>query len=92
MKFAIALAALATTTLATPALAGPYVETKSEFKGTDEDFGSQVHQARVGYDWRMGIATPYIETGAGTSIKDGGDSSQRRFNDRTVREVTLQLC
>ena len=76
MKFAIALAALATTTLATPALAGPYVETKSEFKGTDEDFGSQVHQARVGYDWSMGIVKPYIETGAGTSIKDGGDSSE----------------
>ena len=36
---AIALAALALIpALATPALAGPYVETKHEFKGTDEDY------------------------------------------------------
>ena len=33
---AIALAALAASALATPALAGPYVESKHEFKGTDE--------------------------------------------------------
>ena len=70
MKFQ-ALAALAfVPALATPALAGPYVETKSEFKGTDEDFKSHVHQARVGYDWKEGSFTPYIEGGAGTSIPD----------------------
>ena len=46
---AIALAALALSALATPALAGPYVESKHEFKGTDEDFSKAVHQGRVGY-------------------------------------------
>jgi hypothetical protein len=48
---AIALAALAMSALATPALAGPYVESKHEFKGTDEDFSKAVHQGRVGYEW-----------------------------------------
>lgn len=70
-----ALAAVALTALATPALAGPYLETKSEFKGTDEDFSGQVHQARVGYDWKAGDLKPYIEGGGGYNIKDGGDTS-----------------
>ena len=39
---AIALAALAMSALATPALAGPYVESKHEFKGTDEDYSKAV--------------------------------------------------
>ena len=69
-----ALAALAfVPALATPALAGPYVETKSEFKGVDEDFKGQVHQARVGYDWKEGNLTPYIEGGGGVVAPDGGD-------------------
>ena len=34
---AIALAALALPMVAAPALAGPYVESKHEFKGTDDD-------------------------------------------------------
>ena len=42
----IALAALALSALATPAFAGPYVESKHEFKGTDEDFSKQVHQGQ----------------------------------------------
>ena len=52
---AIALAATALIpALATPALAGPYVETKHEFKGTDEDFSKAVHQGRIGYEWKSG--------------------------------------
>ena len=69
-----ALAALAfVPALATPALAGPYVETKSEFKGVDEDFKGQVHQGRVGYDWKEGNWAPYIEGGAGINTPDAGD-------------------
>ena len=56
---AIALAALALSALATPALAGPYVESKHEFKGTDEDFSKAVHQGRVGYEWKTGNFKPY---------------------------------
>ena len=70
---AIALAALAASALATPAFAGPYVESKHEFKGTDEDFSKQVHQGRVGYEWKLGKASPYIEAGLGVTQPDAGD-------------------
>ena len=72
---AIALAALAVSALATPALAGPYVESKHEFKGTDEDFSKQVHQGRVGYDWKVGKLKPYIEGGFGVEVPDADDSA-----------------
>ena len=71
----IALAALALSALATPAFAGPYVESKHEFKGTDEDYSKAVHQGRVGYEWKLGRATPYIEGGLGVSVPDGSDST-----------------
>jgi len=69
---AIALAALALGTMATPALAGPYVESKHEFKGTDNDYSKTVHQGRVGYETKVGALTPYIEAGLGVSYPDGG--------------------
>ena len=68
--------------LSAPALAGPYVETKSEFKGTDEEYSGQSHQARIGYDWSLGITKPYIEVGAGTGAKDGAE-----WNEFTVLEI-----
>ena len=73
---AIALAALAVsaTALATPALAGPYVESKHEFKGTDDDYSKAVHQGRVGYEWKTGRFSPYVEAGLGVSVPDGGDN------------------
>ena len=70
----IALAALALSALATPAFAGPYVESKHEFKGTDEDFSKQVHQGRVGYEWKYGDAKPYVEGGIGRSVPDAGEA------------------
>jgi outer membrane autotransporter protein len=71
---AIALAALALSALATPALAGPYVESKHEFKGTDEDFSKAVHQGRVGYEWKTGNFKPYVEGGLGVTSPDGGEN------------------
>jgi hypothetical protein len=71
---AIALAALALSALATPALAGPYVESKHEFKGTDDDYKKAVHQGRIGYEGKVGALTPYIEGGLGVSYPDGGES------------------
>ena len=67
-----ALAALALCALATPAMAGPYVSTKSEFKGDEEGYSKTVHQARLGYGWKLenGIK-PYAELGAGLSAADG---------------------
>lgn len=72
---AIALAALALGTMATPALAGPYVESKHEFKGTDEDYSKAVHQGRVGYEWKTGRFSPYIEGGLGVTVPDAGETT-----------------
>ena len=80
-KFALA-SIVATPILAGSALAGPYLETKSEAKGTDEDYSGQTHQVRVGYDWRVESVTPYIEVGAGTGAKDGGE-----WEEFTVLEI-----
>ena len=71
---ATALAALALSALATPAFAGPYVESKHEFKGTDDDYSKAVHQGRVGYEWKTGRFSPYVEAGLGVSVPDGGDN------------------
>ena len=74
---AIALAALALVpALATPALAGPYVESKHEFKGTAEDYKKTVHQGRIGYETKVGALKPYIEGGLGVSYPDGKNDSE----------------
>ena len=72
---AIAFAALAASALATPALAGPYVESKHEFKGTDDDYSKAVHQARVGYETKVGALSPYIEGGVGITYPEGGEET-----------------
>jgi hypothetical protein len=72
---AIALAALAIPMVTAPALAGPYVSTKSEFKGSNQDYKEAVNQARLGYDWKLGKVAPYVELGAGAKTPDGGSSA-----------------
>jgi len=71
---AIALAALAIPMMTAPALAGPYVMTKSEFKFSDDNYKESVNQARLGYDWKVGVLSPYVEAGGGVKTPDGGDS------------------
>ena len=56
-------------------MAGPYVESKHEFKGTDDDYSKGVHQARIGYETKVGALTPYIEGGAGIVYPDGSSDS-----------------
>ena len=53
-------------------MAGPYVSTKSEFKGDEEGYAKTVHQGRLGYGWKLesGIK-PYVEVGGGLSAADG---------------------
>ena len=72
---AIALAALAFPMVAAPALAGPYVSTKSEFKGSDSNYKEMVNQARLGYETKAGKLTPYIEVGGGGKTPDGKDTT-----------------
>ena len=71
---AIALAALAIPMMTAPALAGPYVMTKSEFKGTDDNYGGMQNQARLGYDTKVGKLSPYVEIGGGLKTPDGGSN------------------
>ena len=71
---AFALAALAIPMVTAPALAGPYVMTKSEFKGTDDNYSKTVNQARLGYDWKAGSLKPYVELGGGVTTPDGGSN------------------
>ena len=56
--FAVALLGLAVTA---PAMAGPYVSTKSEFQGDEAGYRKTVHPARIGYGTKLehGIQ-PYI--------------------------------
>ena len=67
--FAVVLLGLA---VSAPAMAGPYVSTKSEFKGDEDGYDKTVHQARLGYGWKLdnGIK-PYAELGGGLSAADG---------------------
>ena len=69
---AVALLGLA---VSAPAMAGPYVESKHEFKGTDEDYSKAVHQARVGYETKVGVLTPYIEGGVGVAYPEEGEET-----------------
>jgi len=71
---AFALAALAIPMVTAPALAGPYVMTKSEAKFSDENYKEAVNQARLGYDWKVGALKPYVELGGGGKTSDGGDT------------------
>ena len=70
--FAVALLGLA---VSAPAMAGPYVESKHEFKGTDDDYSKAVHQARVGYETKVGALSPHIEGGVGAVYPDGSSDS-----------------
>ncbi len=80
----IALATTAAALVVAPsaALAGPYVETKSEAKGTDSDYSGQSHQVRIGHDWKLGTTKPYIEVGAGSGAKQGEE-----WEEFTVLEI-----
>ena len=57
--------ALAASVAATPAIAGPYTTTKSEFKGQGDGYKTSIQQARVGYEHEVGQFKPYVEVGGG---------------------------
>ena len=57
-----------------PAFAGPYVSTKTEFKGNEDGYSKMVNQARIGTTFKVGSLKPYIEAGGGIVTPDEGDS------------------
>ena len=69
--FAVALLGLVVTT---PVLAGPYLSTKSEFKGDEDGYSKMSNQARIGNTFDIGLGKSYIEAGGGIVTPDEGDS------------------
>ena len=69
--FAVALLALG---VSAPAFAGPYVSTKTEFKGDEDGYSKMVNQARIGNTFDIGLGKSYIEAGGGIVTPDEGDS------------------
>jgi len=57
-----------------PAFAGPYVSTKTEFKGNEDGYSKMVNQARIGTTFKVGSLKPYIEAGGGIVSPDGKDA------------------
>ena len=57
-----------------PVLAGPYVSTKSEFKGDEDGYSKMSNQARIGQTFDVGIGKSYAEIGGGIVTPDEGDS------------------
>jgi len=43
------------------AIAGPYVSTKSEFKGDEDGYSKMSNQARIGNTFDIGLGKSYIE-------------------------------
>jgi hypothetical protein len=69
--FAVVLLALG---VSAPAFAGPYVSTKSEFKGDEDGYSKTVNQARIGNTFDLGLGKSYVEAGGGITSPDSGDS------------------
>ena len=70
------LIAMAATMAAGPAMAGPYVKTKSEFFGQGDTYHRSIQQGRVGYEHEVGQFTPYVEVGGGIVTPDSGDTEK----------------
>ena len=60
--FAAVLLALG---VSAPAFAGPYVSTKSEFKGDEDGYSKTVNTARIGHTFDLGLGKSYVEAGGG---------------------------
>ena len=68
------LIAMAASVAATPAFAGPYAKTKSEFFGQGDTYHRSVQQVRVGYETQVGDWSPYAEVGGGVVTPDSEDT------------------
>jgi len=71
MKQFIALAALPM--IAAPAMAAPYVESKTTAAVVDGDYTGTQTELRVGYEQKTGAVTVFGEIGPGYEWRNGGD-------------------
>ena len=74
MKSIIALGTLATM-VATPAMAGPYVNTEINSGFTGSDYGGSVTDLHVGYEGAAGAASYYLQAGPSIVSVDGEDAN-----------------
>ena len=61
------------------AIAGPYVSTKTEFKGNEDGYSKMGNQARIGTTFKVGSLKPYIEAGGGIVSPDGKEADTEWF-------------
>ncbi len=73
MKSIIALGTLATM-VATPAMAGPYVNTEINSGWNGSDYGGSVTDLHIGYEGNVDRLGYYLQAGPSIVSPDGGDS------------------
>ena len=71
----IALAALTVSALATPAMAGVYVNAESKAKYTGSDYKSTRTDLHIGYEGKAGQLGYYIQGGPALQAADGVDGT-----------------
>ena len=71
----IALAALAVSALATPAMAGVYVNAESNASYTGNDYTSRTTDLHIGYEGDVGSLGYYIQGGPAFGAADGADGT-----------------
>jgi len=71
----IALAALAVSALATPAMAGVYVNAESNASYTGNDYTSRTTDLHLGYEGEVGSLGYYIQGGPAFTSPDGADGN-----------------
>jgi len=69
----IALAALTVSALATPAMAGVYVNAESNASFTGSDYTSAATDLHIGYEGDIGSLGYYIQGGPQFGVTDGAD-------------------
>ena len=74
MKSFIALATLSTLS-ATPAMAGPYINTEINSGWAGSDYGGSVTDLHVGYEGSAGVAGYYLQAGPAIVSPDGEDAN-----------------
>ena len=74
MKSFIALGTLATM-VATPAMAGPYVNTEINSGWAGSDYGGSVTALHIGYEGNVDRRGYYLQAGPAIVSPDGGDAN-----------------
>ena len=69
------LIAAALLTAATPAMAGPYVNTEINSGWAGSDYGGSVTDLHVGYEGSAGVAGYYLQAGPSIVSPDGEDAN-----------------